>query len=206
MDFITHEIIYDKLSSMYKQKEFNEEDILNWCQEVETIYIADPDAMNQYMEIPLKLKSGYVELPSNIYKLLDVYDKPKSDLRLYYNKINNRLYVPKYKGETLYINYVGTPIDEDCMPLIHSDHQPACETYCKINSFAEDFLLAKINQNEYNDWKLRFDGMIQSAKGWGRRWDNQKLQHMDIIFGDQIPRIGYMPLAHSNFSGLNTNN
>ena len=194
-----------KLSQIFKLKQFDEEDILNWCQEVETIYIADPDSMAQYMEIPLEVTNGIVQLPSNIYKMLDVYNNPRDNARLTFRKVNQRLTVSNYADPVLYINYIGTPLNEDCIPLIHEDHQPACETYCKINAYAEEMLLGKINQNEYADWKIRFDGMIQSAKGSYRDYDNERLRKMDIILGSQIPKIGFMPLAHNLIEGININ-
>ena len=190
---------------MFKTTQFNEEDILNWCQEVETIYIADPDSMILYKTIPLPLSNGFVTLPPNLYKILDVYDNPKKNNRLSYNKLPKKLYIPNVKEETIYLNYVGTPINEDCIPLIHADHQPACETFCLINHFMEDALNNKINQNMYFDWKQRFDGMIQAAKAYGRDWDAQRLQRMDIILGSQIPKIGFMPLVHNDTEYLNIN-
>jgi len=161
--------------------------------------------MVKYMRIPLKVVNGFVEYPPNIYKILDVYDNPKKNRRVTYFKREKTIYVPNYKEEVIYMNFVGTPMNEDCIPLIHKDHQPACEAYCKINYFTEDALNGKINQNMYFDWTQRFDGMIQAAKAYGREWDAQRLQKMDIIFGDQIPRIGFIPLRHNDTEGLNFN-
>jgi hypothetical protein len=206
MDFITHEVIYNKLITLFKAKDFDEEDVMNWCQEVETVYVADPNAMLRYEEIPLTIAyaSGKVLLPVNIYKLRDVYNKDQKALK---HRRNGRYLIVNNAnvGDVIYINYIGTPIDERGIPMIHKDHQPACETYCKIQAYQEDALNNTINMNIYNDFQVRFDGMCQAAKGGFRSWDSDRFQKMNIILGNQIPRIGYMPLSHSQFKGLNVN-
>jgi len=98
--------------------------------------------------------------------------------------------------DIVYINYIGTPLDGDCIPMIDRNHQAACETYCRIQAFEEDLLLGKIHQSLYFDWKQRFDGMIQGAKGGFDSWDRDDWAHMLIIMGDKIPKIGHMKLAH----------
>ena len=204
MEYITHEVIYTSLQRNFSGVDINEEDVLNWCQEVETIYVADPDAMVQYLRIPLAVSGQRrVKLPSNIYKLLDVYeynDNPDyNSLRIGYRKLAGHIILNKDpKEKRVMINYIGTPLDENCMPLINSDHQPACETYCKINLFEEKALNNRINQNLYFDWKQRFDGMIQGVKGGVRGWDRQKWAKMTIVMGDELPHIGFMPLANND--------
>ncbi len=203
--FINHKTILTSLERTFKEKQFDEEDILNWCQEVETLYIADPSSMVAYMEIPLAVSNFKVVLPSNIYKIRDVYFNKESYGRIAFQQIGIYLSVPNYTEDKLYINYVGTPLDKDCLPLIHKDHQAACETYCKINSFEEDALLGQINMSVFADWKQRFDGMIQSAKVSFRDWDNSRYERMNIIMGSQIPRVGYVPMANSQFEGESIN-
>jgi len=205
MDFITHEVIYNQLLTVFKNKSFDEEDILNWCQEVETIYVANPDDMLRYEQIPLTVQSSNrTLLPTNMYKLIDVYNKSNQALSHYRN--GRYLIIKNSKvGDEFFINYVGTPIDERGIPMIHKDHQPACETYCKIQAFQEEALNRTIDMNLYNNWQERFDGMCQSAKGGFRSWDSQRFQRMNIILGNQIPRIGFMPLSHTHVKGMNVN-
>ena len=195
--YITHRAILDELESKFPTKSWDEEDVLKWCQQVETIYVADPDSMWKYLEIPLNVVKGKVLLPANLYKLLDVYDHENYDTRVRYNRQGKILkQLVGYEKDVVMINYVGTPIDEDCIPLITEDHYPACETFCKINNFEVDALYGEISQGIYGDWKTRFDGMIQGVKGGFRDWGAQEYADMTIIMGNEIPKIGYQPLAH----------
>ncbi len=199
-NFITHLPILEELEGKFKNKQWNEQDVLRWCQQVETLYVADPDAMFFYMNIHLTVTAGKVMLPSNLYKLQDVYD-PETEARVRYNRQGMVLkQLVDYDKDTIAVNYVGTPIDADCMPMIHEDHYPACETFCKIQGFESDVLYNEINQGIYQDWKVRFDGMIQGVKGGFRDWSSQEFGNMTVIMGNEIPKIGYMPLSQ-NFYG-----
>lgn len=197
--YINHRAILDELETKFPTKEWNEESVLKWCQQVETIYVADPDSMWLYRKIPLAIKKGKALLPSNLYRLLDVFDGEDPDLeaRVRFNRQGKVLkQLIDYKKDVIWINYIGTPIDEQCLPLIYEDHFPACETLCKINGFEGDALYSEVNQNIYGDWKQRFDGMIQGVKGGYRNWTAQDFADMTIIMGNEITHIGFQPLAH----------
>jgi len=192
---ITHKAVLDELEGKFKDKIWDEEDVYRWCQQVEVLYIADPDSMWSYVNINLAVTSGKVLLPANLYKLTDVFD-PETKKRVRFNRMGKVLkQLIDYTKDTISINYIGTPIDDDCMPTIDEDHIIACETLCKINGFESDLLYGEINQNLYYDWKNRFDLMCQSAKGGYRNWSAQDFGDMMTIQGNEIPRIGYQPLV-----------
>lgn len=212
MDWISHKVVFTNLQRIFKKKAFQEEDILNWCQEVEQLFVSDPDAMVQYLRIPLNVNSNRrVILPSNVFKLIDVYEPvdvnqpDETGLHIGFRKMPGGLVINRdIEGNRVMINFWGTPLDDDCMPLIQRAHQPACETYCKIQSFEEDMALGKINQNLYFDWKQRFDGQIQGVKGGVEGWSSEDWAKMTIVMGDMLPRIGYMPLAHLDINNRPT--
>ncbi len=195
MEQITHKAVLEELESKFKNEVWDEEDVYRWCQQVETLYIADPDSMWKYLNINLPVTSGRILLPANLYKLIDVFD-PETKLRVRYNRTGKVLkQLVDYTKDTISLNYVGTPIDDDCMPLIDEDHIIACETFCKINHFENDALYNSLNYNLYQDWKVRFDGMIQGAKGGFKNWGSQEYGDMMTIMGNEIPRIGFQPLV-----------
>ena len=197
--FITHVAVLDELEGKFKSVKWNEEDVMRWCQMVETIYVADPDAMWRFEDIQLKIVKGKFVLPVNCYKLIDVFD-PETQQRVRFNRQNRVIkQLINYKKDVIAINYIGTPIDKDCLPMIHEDHFPACETFCKINNFEELALYNEINQGIFNDWKVRFDGQIQGVKGGFRDWGSQEFGDMMVIHGNEIPRIGFMPLMNNSF-------
>ena len=187
MDYISHKTILANLQRNFKHKQFDEEDILNWCQEVEVLYVADPDAMVQYLQVPLTVGSNRrVQLPSNIYKLQAVYEfdeKPENqNQRIHYRRLPNTVVLNKDpKNPVVLVNYIGTALDSDCLPQIDRNHQPACETWCKIQEFEEEALHGKIDRTLYFDWKQRFDGQIQAVKGGVDKWDDQDWAKMTMI-------------------------
>lgn len=192
--YVTHLAVLEELEAKFKNKKWDEEDVYKWCQQVETLFIADPDSMWRYVDINLPVVSGKVLLPTNLYKLLDVFD-PVTKLRVRFNRMGKVLkQLIDYEEDTISINYIGTPIGDDCMPLIDEDHIIACETLCKINGFESELLYGEITQNLYYDWKNRFDLMIQSVKGGYRNWSAQDFGDMMTIHGNEIPKIGYQPL------------
>jgi len=198
-DYITHQPIFEELKFKHPQKSWNERYVYRWCQQVETIYIADPDAMWKYYEIPLKVIAGKVYLPDNLYKLLDVFDYSDGShgANIRFNRQGRVIkQLLNYDKDTIWINYIGTPIDDDCMPLIKEQHYPACETFCKLQGFEYDAIYGKMNVSMYANWQQRFDGMIQAVKSDIRDWSSQEWADMTIIHGNEIPKIGYMPLAN----------
>lgn len=212
MDWISHKVVFANLQRNFKKKVFQEEDVLNWCQEVEQIFVSDPDSMVQYLQIPLDINSNRrIQIPSNCFKLIDVY-RPLDSGILYnelphvgFRRIPGGIIINQdVDNNRIMINYWGSPLDENCMPMIDRNHQPACETYCKIQAFEEDVLLNKINQNLYFDWKERYDGMIQGVKGGFDNWSSEDFAKMTIVMGDMLPKIGYMPLAHLDINNRPT--
>lgn len=201
---ITHLAVLEELENKFKHKQWDEEDVYKWCQQVETLYIADPDSMWKYVNINLPVIHGSVMLPMNLYKLLDVFD-PETKKRVRFNRMSKVLkQLVNYDKDTISINYIGTPINDECMPTINEDHIIACETLCKINGFEGEVLYGEINQNVYYDWKKRFDGMIQGAKGGFKDWSAQDFGDMMIIQGNEIPRIGYQPLVTKYYGNETT--
>jgi len=194
-NYITHKAVLESLEQKFPEKKWDEEDVYKWCQQVQLLLVADPDALWMYKNIHLPVISGKVELPSNLYKLIDVFD-PETNDRVRYNRRNKTLKkLIDFSKDVIAINFIGNPIDDNCMPLINEDYVFACETFCKINGFENDMLYNKINQNVYFDWTNRFDGMLQGAKGSFVDWGAQEFGEMMVIMGNEIPKIGYQPLA-----------
>lgn len=201
---LTYETVLQDLEEKFPEKTWNEESIYRWCCQVNTVYIADPDSMVKFLEVPIKVIKGKAKLPENLYKLLDVFDntEPKNPKRVRYNRTKTVLKgLVNYDKDVIWINFVGTALNKDCIPLIDESHLPACESFCKINGFESDMLYGEINQNLYMDWKQRFDGQIQGCKSDIRDWTAQTWEDLLVIHGNEIPKIGSQPLAN-NYTGM----
>ena len=195
--------IYAKLSRIHKSKNFSYDDIVEWCAEVETDYIGDVDGMSKFLEVKLDVSGYKAKLPCNVYRILDVYSSPQSTAsREPYN--NSGAYInfnSTYKNEYIYVDYYGITIDETTgEPLVLKGHEQGCEAYCIRNIYYEDFLLGKITTDRWgyidNDWKVK----AEASKGGFRHWDRQKINDMNVIMGNIIPKIGNLKLAKVEFS------
>lgn len=202
--YVDHKVVLAMIRSRFKTLEFIEEDIMNFCQEAER-EIGDVENMVKFIEIPVPLENNYRGLlPCNIYRILDVYSRPKDNTsRILFNrnKDGRYLYVEsKYKLDKVYMNYVGNPVNKNGLPLIVRGHEMACMYYALYNSLMESAMLGKIDGNMWamirNESPLR----IASAVGSVRHMTHEDWNHLNIIQGNMIPKIGNISLLNTQFS------
>lgn len=197
--FTDHRDITQRLSQYISQKNIQEADIMEWCQQAENEYILDMTALWKYINVPLVVNNGIVLLPCNVQRIIDVFTSPNNSAsRIEY--ANNRGYI--FLGEdtsltTIYINYIGTPITEDGIPLIAKGHEAACELYCMTKIYFEDSLYGKINPQIYEQWSQRFNNSVIAIKQSAKRVDRAKLQTYDAM-KYSVMRIGRLQLASTD--------
>lgn len=202
--FISHHVIHADLVRKFKTKTFHIDDIEEWCFIAESRYIIDIRAMVQVLGVPLTVEMlgsrAIAYLPCNVIRILDVY--LSNGQRIPYVHNGAFLYLNEgFLGDSVMLNYIGSPIDVDGGSLIVKGHENACEQYCKLQAFEEDYVNGKINQNAYMDWQRTFSGMMQNIKQDVKNLDMDKLNKLDIIHGNMIPRIGRLVLKQNQFSG-----
>lgn len=196
--FTTHHNILSRISMKYKSKEFNPDDVMEWCQMVETEYICDIDTMIKFLNVKLPVVGGKAMLPCNVYRVVNVFTDPNvrhSTIQNY----NNGAYLffnSNFKGDFVYINYIGTNIDETGIPLIVKGHEQACETFVKMSAFEEDAVTGKFPAQIWSMWNQQFSGQCEAAKSDFRHYQDIKLEKMDMIKMNFIPRVGNKPLLH----------
>lgn len=196
--YIDHRVIMGNLMSLFKQKDFNEPDIINWCQEVETRDIGDVDNMVKFVQVPLKVDNFVsADLPCNIYRILDVFNANETPIPFTTSQNGSKLIFRKELNLTgVYINYVGMPVSEDGTPLIVRGHENACLYKCITNAFMEDFALGKISQGAYALWEQKATGYILEASSNRRHYTREDWNNLNIIQGNLIPKIGGLSLYH----------
>lgn len=203
--YVSAEVIMADLARKYKSFEWDLDDVIEWCAQVETNYIPEVNQMVHYVKVPLTVTSRQVELPCNIHRILDVYDSDEARVQYY----NNGAFLVDLRDdtgeelddsvETIYINYVGLPLDDDGIPLILKGHEPACETFCKINFFEEKVALGEFSPDLWEKWNQQFSGQITSAKQSVRHMDRYDIDKLNIIKGNMIIKIGSMPIKQNTF-------
>jgi len=167
--FVRPEEILMDLARTYKSKTFGLSDIIEWCMQVECDHIGDIDIMNKYV-LQARVVRGKITLPLNIYRILVVYDEYGKVVE---KKGINTVYLhglSEYEGKVLTVEFMGVPLDEDCMPLVAASHKEACKKYCIMQLFADE---AETNINMYKIQQNRtaeFAGLVIKAKQGFREW------------------------------------
>jgi hypothetical protein len=203
--YVSHKVIYADLSRKFKDKLFEEDDIIEWVGICESRYTHDIDMMFKFTEVPLTVQTignrPMAKLPCNIFRLLDVYTS--SDWKSTQEHYNNGEYLILPDGYTLqyvFINYIGTPISDDGEPLIVKGHENAVETFIKLQAFEEDWINQSISPTVYGTWQQMFSGQIQNSKYTFRHFDRSYFEKLMIIHGNSVPKIGTLPLYNNQFN------
>lgn len=203
--FVSAEIVAYELGRSFKSKTWDIGDIRTWCGEVETRYIKDIETMVNYEEIDLTVDNGMVLLPCNIFRILDVYEHRNRILE--YDMTDNGTYIYNFRhngrkvhypdGSRIFINYRGTNIDEKTGEmLIVKGHEIPCKTWCKINAFEEDAAMGRFNEKLWFYWKEEFSGQFQAAKQNFQHKSRSRIDNLNIIRGNMIPKIAGLSLHH----------
>lgn len=172
-DYISPQVIYNRLSSVYRNKiaNFSFYDIAQWCYEVEVEYlkdpvqrvlkIGDPNAENDFDAI--KISKHKAELPVDLYKLIDVYDQNMESI-YYYKKGSYLHFDTSLDKEKCYIKYYALQLDpETGFPMIKTNHEQACYSFCRMKMHEEDFYSGKINGNVWQNMELDFSHHLSAV-------------------------------------------
>lgn len=198
--YVSPEIVWAQLASKYKHKRFGIDDVIDWCSRMEREFISDVTCMVQYMEQPLTVVNSKAPLPTNLYRLTAVYNSTDQPVR--YNSNGAYLFdLVDYNGNQLedddeiYIDYVGLVLDNQCRPMIHESHIQACEVFCKLQAFEEEYAMGKFNPRLFEMWQQSLPGLIQASRGSNyRQFTKEHLTQLSIIRGNMFSRIERTPL------------
>ena len=200
--YTTHHNIAARLSRTIKTKNFNEDDIIEWCQEVETDILQQVDLMYNFLEVELTVTNYKAFLPCNIYKIMDVYTTPdQRSSRIPYIDLGS--YISFDTNQTLssiYIDYKGMPVDLDSgLPLIIRGHEMACEAYCIWKIYTEDILNDKISIDSKNRIESRKDSELAACFSTSYRFkDRARMNNEMIIMGNWVPRLANLKLSKND--------
>lgn len=201
--YINHRVIMASLARSHKRKNWLDAEIMEWCQECLNNIITDIETMATYIEIGLAVPQtgpdkNMVYTPCNIFRLLDVFNSSGSRIDYSYN--GSYIILPSDNTLTeIFINYKGTPIDDDGIPLIPKTQQLACETYCKIKAYEEDVAYGDFNGEIWMNWKNELPNMIAAGKNDWRFMDRHAIDKLNIIHGNLVPVIANIKLVHKEF-------
>ena len=196
--YVTHHVIHANLTRVFKKKQFDLNDVMEWCQKMLHNSAKDVETMTTFLNVALEVpQSGalknMVYVPCNVFRLLSVYNgsTPITD----YLFDGSYIKLPLDSAYSyIVIDYKGTPINEDGIPLIPKQYQEACETYCKVQAFEEDVTLGLISAQMWAMWDQKWPGQIGFGKQDWRFKDIQQIDMLNIIHGNLLPTIAGAPI------------
>ena len=196
--FVSTNIILAKLSRNHKRVNWDNQDVLEWCMQMETEMLADVDSMCEYIDIKLKVTNKQAPVPCNMHRILDVYTDP-NDPKSKVSYFNNGAYLnfdSDYSLDYIYISYYGTTLDlQTGEPLILRTHIKACEAYCVQQAYYEKYLNNEINGQQWSVIDQRVTEGCNIAISQGVRFKDRKdLMNMNVIRGNMISKIGLVTL------------
>lgn len=193
-----------RIARRFPSKQFNEDDILEWCQVVECDMIGAVDGMYPYIGFELPVVGGRAKLPCNVYRITDVYTTPGNEnSRIPFNRLQGHISFGTSSYSKVYIDYYGTPIDLDTgIPLIQTGHELACEAYCVLMMHEDDMSQGRIDRGLYQMYDQKATGEILAAMG------SQNIQHktrgdlntLEAIKYNMIPKPAALKLLSGNFT------
>jgi hypothetical protein len=201
--YVTHKVILANLGRVYRSKQFQEMDILEWSQMYMNQYAKDVSVMTHFQEIGLDVPmSGHnknmVFTPCNIFRLMDVYDS--SGRRITYSYNGSYIMLPETNTlDVIYINYFGSVVNEEGVPLVPKQYINAAETFCKINAFEEEVAQGTFSMSMWDLWNQQLTGQTMNARSDFRHMDQRTIDKWNIIKGNMIPIIANVKLSHKYF-------
>jgi hypothetical protein len=196
--FVSVDIVLANLGRAHKRVNWDMNDVLEWCMQIETEMIADVDSMCLYEDIRLKVTNKQAPVPCNLHRILDVYTDPNNPLSKvsYFNTGAYLNFNSDFNSQYVYISYYGTTIDlASGAPLILRTHLKACEAYCVQQAYYEKYLNNEINGQQWSVIDQRVSEGCNIAITQGVRFkDRQDLTNLNIIKGNMITKIGLTTL------------
>jgi len=200
--YTDHEDIASRLARVLKEsnKTIDDNDIIAWCQEVETEFCPDQDNMAIYECAELPVNDHKAKVPCNTYRILAVYShKGDPSSLIPYKKNKNGGWIslsPDSRYQKIYVDYVGTPIDHETgLPLIIKGHEQACYWYCMFNIFFPDSISnpPRISPNGWQNIQNYKENEILAARGVNlRHKDKADIRNLDRIKFELIRVPGHL--------------
>jgi len=200
--YTDHLNILARLTRYIKQKEFHPDDVMEWCQEVETDYLGDVDNMFLFLQVPLVVTNYAAKLPCNVHRVIDIYTDPNDNGSIVFaNNDGAKLFLGNwYNKDYVYINYYGTPINDQGVPMIIRGHEQACEAYCILKVYYEDILNDKVSTRSAVEMKEEFRNKLNMARRMVfRHMTREDVNKGVIIRHSMITHIGNLALKQKEF-------
>ena len=191
--------IYTQIARLFPNDNIHEDDIFEWCMDAEINYIADGDLLYKFIDVPVTidktLKIG--ALPCNVRRIIDVYNK--EDVPVEYQVTASNHIKVKSNIDTVYLTYLGIPVDEEGVPKILSSHQPALLTFCKMRIVEEKVLRGEMPMGLLQKYEVQFSNQVTALKQAATHKNKEHYDKVEIIRFNMIKKVGQERLFKNMF-------
>jgi len=156
--YTTAEEIMSRVNAVHPHKPTNITDFINWCAQCEVEEIKEYQYNVKFKNVKLEVINGKAKLPCNVWRILALQEKIDGDYYTNYTENGSYVFVKDNYGTAdsdgkkwIYLSYEGLPVDgKTGMPLVLKGHEAACEAYCVMKMYYEDYLTEVISDNRWN--------------------------------------------------------
>lgn len=188
--YTTHKEILVDLGRNFKDMEWDEASVIEWCQHVENRIVPNIDYMVGYSDVEINVENGRALIPSFAYKTesfsLDKKESKKiKGVGTPYIDVSDHL----RKGK-IYLNFVGMPVDlETGIPLILKGHEALCYWYCIQCAYTEKWLLGEIDNSRWSYISSMVSMRAVEVSQSLRHWTDRDFKRMHVILGSNIAHL-----------------
>lgn len=192
--YSTVEDVLNKLAMSFKNKEWDRNDVEEWCADCIIDEVGAAPEWFVYRDVKLNVNHTIHKAlePCNVHRLLNVVNESKDKINFYDD--GTYIKVPdNYSYDNIYIDYYGLPVSEDGKLLILKQYMNACYYHCIIRNYEEDFMDGKIDMNRWN-YFLEMRGIeIDKGNASVKNWSFHDTEEMIHIMYNMIPNALRFP-------------
>lgn len=191
--------VYNKVVKLWKNTVVNKNDVFEECIDVETNYIKDGDLLAHCEAFPLVANktTGLANSPCNMIRVIEIYDENDNDIKYSITGSNKIKLVGDY--QKAYINYLGTKVNDEGIPVIHQGHVNAMVTFCIMKRLEEQMLLGNVPMGLHDKYEKKFSNQITHIKQSAQYKDKQHYDNVNIIRFNMLKKVGQKRLTKNMF-------
>lgn len=168
--------LLDRIGRVHPNLTIDRSDAIEWCFEAMedcAVY----EGLYESKGAALQAKGGIVALPKNIFRLLTVRQGCSDCAPMAYQLGNGCLRVG-CSDQTVYVDMLLLPVDEDGGPLIDDTLFDVCQFYILKKKLYEPYLQGSLRPDAYKDVEDKYDSACARARASYRNLTNDQLDRM----------------------------
>ncbi len=188
--YTNHKIVLADLGRNFKNMQWDEMDVIEWCQHVENRIVPDVDHMVKYIDHEVEVVNGQAKVPHYAHRVEKYSLTPKA--RKHVNVLRMDSYIDVHhhlENGKIYVTFVGMPVDENCVPMIVKGHEQLCYWYCVKCAFTEKWLMGEIDHSRWDYITTTVSMMAVEVGQSLRHWTDEDYRKLHLVYGTDIAHL-----------------